>query len=40
MDADTTEALRHVENLQNTVNQHRILLERRPKNEDGKENLM
>jgi hypothetical protein len=40
MDADTTEAVRHVENLQNIVNQHRILLERQPNNEDGKENFL
>lgn len=36
MDAETTQAVRHVGNLQNIINQHRFLLEQRPKNEDGK----
>ncbi len=40
MDAETTEAVRHAGNLQNIINQHRILLEKRPKNADGKDHLL
>jgi hypothetical protein len=40
METEATEAVRQAGNLQNVVNQHRILLERRPKNEDGKENII
>ncbi len=36
MDAETTEEIRQAGNLQNIVNQHRILLERRTGNQDGK----
>jgi len=38
MDTETTEAVRNAGNLQNIVNQQRILLEQRPQNEDGKKN--
>lgn len=38
MDAETTEAIRHAGNLQNILNQHRLLLEREPTDADGKEN--
>jgi hypothetical protein len=40
MDTETTEAVRNAGNLQNIVNQQRILLEQRPQNEDGKKNSM
>jgi hypothetical protein len=40
METEATEAVRQAGNLQNVVNQHRILLESRPKNEDGKENII
>lgn len=36
MDSEITKAVRHAGNLQKMVNQHRMLLERRPKNDDGK----
>jgi hypothetical protein len=40
MDAEITDAIRHAGNLQNIVDQHRILLETRPTNEDGKEKII
>ena len=40
MDADTTEAVRHAGNFQNIVQQHRVLLERRPRDKDGKEDSL
>jgi hypothetical protein len=36
MDAETTDEVRQAGNLQDIVNQQRILLEGRPPNEDGK----
>jgi hypothetical protein len=40
MATETTEAVRQAGNLQNVVNRHRLLLEKRPRNEDGKENRL
>jgi hypothetical protein len=40
MQVATTRAVRQAGNLQNIVNQHRISLERQPKNKNGKVNWM
>jgi hypothetical protein len=40
MQAAATESVRQAGNLQNIVDQHRISLERRSRNKDGKVNWM